>query len=119
MLKKIRENDLLESLTYRLVQADFDYEKKNEPGVKRKSRYRKYNKKEKAVFDTVFRIRENFAKKLNKPPNSVIANEQIFQIAEHRLDVKNINFSKIVPILDRSKIIQEIFDEISKLSTDK
>ena len=108
LLKKIQENDLVEALAYRLAKAEFDYEKKNEPGVKKKTRYSKFNQKEQSVFDIVFRIREKFAQNVNKPPNSVLDNEQVFQIAENRLDIADARFGKAVPIPVRKKMIQEI-----------
>ena len=39
LLKKIKEQDLIEALAYRLATADFDYDKKSIPGVKKKTRY--------------------------------------------------------------------------------
>ena len=113
MLKKIKENDLIESLAYRLAMAEFDHEKKNEPGVKKKVRYIKLNRKEKTIFNIVFRIREEYARNLNKPPNSVISNEQVFQIAENELEIGNMNFGKTVPVPFRKKMIKEISHALS------
>ena len=113
LLKKTKEKDLVESLVYRLTRSDFDYEKKSMPGVKKKTRYLKLSPEEKKVFDNIFSIREDFAKKLDKPPNSVISNEQVFQIAEHMLEIDSIKFNQAVPVPYRKKLIHEISAALS------
>ena len=118
LLKRIKEEDLIESLVYRLAKSDFDYEKKSIPGVKKKTRYRKLNQRAKNVFNIVFRIRDNFAKNLDRPPNSVISNEQVFRIAENTLDIKSVKFNNAVPIRLRKTIINEISVALSSKSTE-
>jgi len=108
LIKKIKEHDLVESLAYRLAKAEFDYEKRSIPGVKKKPRYMKLGQKDKSLFEAVYSIRERFAKDMNIPPNSVFSNEQVFQIAERKLHIENIQFGKEVAPLLRKEIIKEI-----------
>jgi ribonuclease D len=118
LLKRIRVNNLVESLAYRLAASDFDYDKKSIPGVKKKNRYIKLNQWEKNTFNIILNIRETFAEKLDKPPNSVISNEQLFQIAEDTLKIEKVNFNRSVPVSVRKTLINEISSAISSKSAD-
>jgi ribonuclease D len=118
LLSRIAEQNLIEDLAHHLARADFDYEKKSIPSVKKKTRYRKLNQRGKKVFDTVFMIRDKSARKLDKPPNSVMSNEQVFRIAENTLEIENVRFDKVVPMPARKTLINEISAAISSnLST--
>ena len=110
LLKRIRENDLMDTLACRLDKPEFDYEKRNAPGVKKKSRYKKYNQQKKKIFDVIFRIRERYAKEIDKPPNTVFANEQLFQLVEKNREIEDICFGKPVPTEVRKRIINELSD---------
>ncbi len=108
LLKIIKEADLPDLLVTRLAKTEFDYEKKTVPRVKKKSRYKRYTQERKAMFDMIFRVREKFAKEIDKPPNSVIPNEQLFHLAEKKSDIADICFGKPVPIEVRKRIVKEI-----------
>ena len=51
------------------------------PGVKKKGQYKKLHPKQRQRFDVLFETRDKLARELNKPPNNVLSNERLFQLA--------------------------------------
>jgi len=108
LMKLIIDRELYESLILRIVQKDPVVKIHALPGLKRKRRYKDLKKGSKAEFDKIYDVREEYAKKLNWPPNNVITNDNIFQLAENkvRIDQGIVHFK--VPGKYRSEIIRKI-----------
>jgi ribonuclease D len=96
LLKKIIEENLYEKLLIGEIQNNRDIKYDSIPGVKKRKSYKLLAPHMKKRFDSVFTVRDKFAKKLNLPPNSVISNDILFDLAKtgRRLD-SSIIHSKI------------------------
>ncbi len=82
---------------------------------KKKPRYFKLNQVARRTFDLVFDIREQHARTLDKPPNSVITNEQLFDVVERKRKVAEIEFGKTVPHRVRQGMRQEITETLPRI----
>jgi len=73
------KNDLLLTKDYRRTPGE---------NLRKKMAYRRLSRADQARFDKVFHIREQYAKNANLPPNAVIENSELFEIARNvkRLD---------------------------------
>ena len=81
-----------------------EYKKKNEaivnkpvsmiftPGVFKKDQYKNLNKKNREILKSLFTKRDEYAKQLNLPPNSVVANTDLFHLSTFKLRAENIPF---------------------------
>jgi ribonuclease D len=114
LLDKIKSRDLVETLAYRLTEPEYNYERKSIPGVKKKDRYKKLSRPDKAVFDVVFLVRDAIAKELDRPPNYILSNDQLFLIARRDMSRSDIRFGKTVTIAMKERIGQAVNAALSR-----
>jgi ribonuclease D len=81
------------------------------PGMLRSNRFRKLNAEIRERIQAYYWIRDEFARELNLPPNSVISNDQLFKLAQNQISVDDIRFTGQVPSevqnILRGKIAQQ------------
>ena len=81
LLDLIKERRLVDELVLRLVQDPPEFNPNPIPTIQKSREYRELSSREKARFQKILDLREEVAKKLNCPPNVVIAKDLMFLIA--------------------------------------
>lgn len=68
-----------------------------EPGVFRSNRFRRLRRGEKQEFRRLFDIRDRFARELDLPPNSVVANNDLFALAVGQITPSDLRGHRRLP----------------------
>lgn len=110
LMDKILEEKLYEKLLIGEIRNTGEIKYDSIPGVKKRKSYKMLAPHMKKRFDSVFTVRDKFAKELNLPPNSVISNDVLFDLAKtgRRLD-SSIIHSKISRV-KKSEILVNLKD---------
>ncbi len=115
LIDKIRSEDKIEQLIYRLVSVDNSYDKKTIPGIFKTPDYKRMRRAEKNRYEKVVEIREAHAKALNLPPNTVLTKRDIASIARNPESVKKLRFDRKIPAQVRSRIINEVLEGVTEV----
>lgn len=110
LLKQVTDKNLIEDYLNRLVKKDNRVKINPIPGVKRKREYKKLSQKQKIIFDIIFDIRDKYARKLNWPPNNVISNTLLHQIAKGIEPLEKSIHPK-VPRSSKERMIRDYLDK--------
>ena len=94
LIRLIQEKNKAEQLLYSFAGIDIDYDKKSIPGIKKNKAYISLNADRKNKFDRILNARENIARRIDRPPNFVFSNDQVFKIVQNRLRPGEIIFGK-------------------------
>ena len=78
------------------------------PGLLRSRRFRNLTKKEQNVFGKLFSVRDIYAQRFNLPPNTVLKNEMLFQLATKRVSIKDVVPGKTIPNEQTKQIIKDM-----------
>lgn len=112
LLSEIVEKGLLEKFILRNLQAQNKphiYDKR--PKLMRSRNFLELKNKEQGVFEKLFNTREEHAKKLNLPPNSVLLNDLLFKLTTSKVNLQKTNLGKNIP--ERTK--DQIFEEMERI----
>ena len=88
-----------------------DYTRSPGTSIRRTRGFLALSPAEKKQFESIFAIREKYAKALNKPPNNVITNHELLRIAKNPEQLKSMRFSGKL----ESRIIHAIRHEMNAL----
>lgn len=80
----------------------------SKPKLFQSGRYIGLTNGEKRIFERLFEIRDKFAKIINYPPNSVLANDLLFELTTANTTVRSVKFSDRIPFKIKSGIIEEL-----------
>ncbi|MBF9016418.1 MULTISPECIES: 3'-5' exonuclease [unclassified Oceanispirochaeta] len=81
------------------------------PGVLKKNRFKKMPQECRDLFKKLFECREEYAERLNMPPNSVVSNENVFRLSQGEMRLNHLHFHGRVPGRNREALLQD-FSEI-------
>ena len=87
LLGLIKQQDMIEQLVYRFARTNVNYDKVSIPSIKKKKKYGSLSVVEKQKCDEIYNMREAIAKRLDRPPNYVFSNEQLFEIVLRHMAV--------------------------------
>jgi ribonuclease D len=80
------------------------------PGVLRSRRFERLSKSRQRKFERLYGIREIYAERLDMPPNSVVANNDLFAVAAGKLALSDLRPNRRVP----RKIFEELRTEMRR-----
>jgi ribonuclease D len=89
---------------------DRDPDVNRKPGIFRSGRMKRLSREARSEFERIFEVRERHAKALDLPPNTVIANNDLFALAAGELEPDQLRGNKRVS----QQKIEEIKMEISR-----
>ena len=84
---------VLENLKRQDQQPDVD----RKAGVLRSGRFKRLSSAQKTEFERIFEIRERHARELDLPPNTVVANNDLFAVVTGGMSIKDIRGNRRVP----------------------
>ena len=70
--------------------------------------YQKLNAEAKKRFEDLFQRREAIARDFNLPPNSVVENAQLFELARARLTINQVRFNRRLSDADCRRVVREL-----------
>ncbi len=111
MMKKIVEKNLVEEMAFRIASSHLDYDRKTVPGIFKTPAYKKMSKKAKEAYARAVDIREEIAKEVNCPPNTVLTKQDLADIAYDRGAIQRIRFNKRLPESARNKLRERILGD--------
>lgn len=80
------------------------------PGVLRSRRFERLSKRRQREFERLYKIREIYAERLDMPPNSVVANNDLFAMAAGTLALADLRPNRRVP----GRIFEELRTEMRR-----
>jgi len=83
LLKKVIDEGLYERLLLGEIKNNREFKYSSIPGIKKKKPYKLLSPRMRDKFDQIFNVRDKYAKKMNLPPNSVISNDDLFNLAKN------------------------------------
>ncbi|MFW5743689.1 MAG: HRDC domain-containing protein [Spirochaetota bacterium] len=93
------ENERLESIEPNL---------NRKPGVFRSAAHKRLSPEQKREFQRLYEIRDRHARDLDLPPNTVVANKELFALARGAMDVSSITGNRRVPAERLERIRKEM-----------
>ena len=66
------------------------------PGLFKKNRFKKLPPESRALMEKLFEIRDEYAERMDLPPNSVVSNEDLFSLSCGQMKAEEIRFSRQV-----------------------
>lgn len=78
------------------------------PGVFRSGRYRRLSREQQSEFTRLYEIRDRHARDLDLPPNTTVANNDLFALTEGRITVDEIQGNRRVPVGRLQRIREEM-----------
>lgn len=113
LLARILERGLLEKFILRNLQVqNKPHRYSTKPKLLQSGRFFKLSKKKQVLFERLFKVREETAKRLNKPPNAVITNDRLFRLAADNRPVTDSDLGNRISSGERARIISEINREL-------
>ncbi|MDC7235898.1 MAG: 3'-5' exonuclease [Spirochaetales bacterium] len=103
-----------------------EYEQKNQlvqtreislnpvPGIFRKNRFKKMPADSRQLFRQLFDSREEYAERLDIPPNFLVTNENLFRLCQREMRIKHIRFHGRVP----HNISEALLQDFSRILED-
>jgi len=80
----------------------------SKPKLFQSGRYIGLTDREKRIFERLFEVRDKFAKIINYPPNSVLANNLLFDLTTANITVREVAFTDRIPLKIKNGIIEEL-----------
>ena len=109
LLADIVSNGLLDQFILKNMQSQNKphvYDKR--PGLFRSAKYKALSKPQQAVFRALFDLRDKVARHVNLPPNTVMLNDHLAQLASARMAIHRVKFDRRVPPAIRHQLILDI-----------
>lgn len=111
LFQEIIDNNLMDRFLLRNLQAqNKPHVYNSRPRLLRSKNFKMMKNREQMLFETLYNIREKYAKRLNHPPNSVLPNELLFRLAMSQAKLSKRHFGKRVP----RKAVHEIMQEMKE-----
>ena len=80
----------------------------SQPKLFQSRRYINLTDREKRVFERLFEVRDRYAKIINYPPNSVLANDLLFELTTANITVREVGFTEKIPLKIKNGIIEDL-----------
>lgn len=108
LVEKIKDQDKVEELIFKLAGTFKDFDKKFVPGIFKTTAYRKMSRAKKSKYEKIVDIREACAKELNVPANTVLTKQDLVLVTEDTDKIRRIRFHPKVPRSIRGRLIDDI-----------
>ena len=113
LLQRLEAAGLLEEFQQRNeIVCNRDYRRKPGQRHTKMKGYRYLEKQEKELLRRLFGVRDRHAKRMNMPPNNVVANQDLMELARRRLTPERLGFIRRIREGDRQRIVQELQQEM-------
>ena len=113
LLQRLETAGLLEEFHKRNeIVCNRDYRRKPGQRHTKMKGYRYLKKQEKEVLRRLFGVRDRHARRMDMPPNNVIANQDLMELARRRLSPERLGFIRRIRESDRRRIVQELQHEM-------
>lgn len=103
--KLIKKNLMDEFILRNILIQTKDYQRSIESKYEKIFGYKKLNKTEKIKVRKIHDIRDKYAKKINLPPNHIIANRKLFDLVRGSISIDELIFPKR---MNRKSIVKEL-----------
>jgi ribonuclease D len=97
LLKMIDAAGLTHNLLHTVIKRRNEFDSKTVPTAFRSFEYKSLNQQQRKRFESIYAIRDSFARKLNCPPDCVLNKKQMAEIAMDSNYIAQLEFSKRVP----------------------
>jgi ribonuclease D len=104
LIKRVQKENKVQSLLDEIIRNKNDFDSKSIPTVYKSYDYKMLTKKEKEQFDILYKIRDEYARELDYPPNNVIKNEVLFDLVKRKKTYESMDFG--------SKVNEKVKDKI-------
>jgi len=108
LLQKIKDEDKVEQLIFKLAGTFKDFDKKSVPGIFKIPAFRKMSRMKKDKYTKIVELREACAKELNLPANTVLTKQDLVAVTEDSESIRRVRFHQKVPRGMRDKLIEDV-----------
>ncbi|RKX89434.1 MAG: hypothetical protein DRZ90_17170 [Spirochaetes bacterium] len=96
LLQKIKDEDKIEQLIFKLAGTFKDFDKKSVPGIFKTPAFRKMSRAKKDKYTKIVELREACAKELNVPANTVLTKQDLVDVTENSENIRRVRFHQKV-----------------------
>jgi ribonuclease D len=114
LLADIVGNSLLDQFILKNMQSQNKphlYDRK--PTLFRSAKYKALDRPQQRVFKALYDLRDKVAKHVNLPPNTVLQNDYLAQLASARVAVHRVRFDRRVPDAMKNQLIQDMAEVLA------
>ncbi|MDC7219021.1 MAG: ribonuclease D [Spirochaetales bacterium] len=108
LMEQIVSRGLVEDMGFRIAAGHLDLDRKTVPGIFKTPAYKKMSGAQKEKYRRLVEIREEFAKKLNVPPNTILTKQDLADITYDTAAVKRVQFNRKVRDGEKRRIIEAV-----------
>jgi len=108
LLRKIKDEDKVEQILFKLAGTFKNFDKKPVPGIFKTPAFRKMSRAKKDKYTKIVELREVCAKKLNVPANTVLTKQNLVDVTENSENIRRIRFHQKVPREMREGLIEDV-----------
>jgi len=108
LLQKIKDEDKVEQLIFKLAGTFKDFDKKSVPGIFKIPAFRKMSRMKKDKYTKIVELREACARELNLPANTVLTKQDLVAVTEDSESIRRVRFHQKVPRGMRDKLIEDV-----------
>lgn len=109
LLRRLYETGKMEHyILENTKRQDHEPDVNRKPGIFRSGRHRKLSQKQQRAFARIYEIRDQHARELDLPPNTVLANNDLFAIVTGEMAVSAVRGNRRVPAATLDAIKREI-----------
>ena len=108
LLSKIKVEDKVEKLIFKLAGTFKDFDKKSVPGIFKTPAFRRMNRGMKDRYTKIVELREACAKELNVPANMILTKQDLVSVTEDTGRIRSIRFHRVVPRDMREKLADDV-----------
>lgn len=97
LMKMINAAGLNTELLYTVIKRRNEFDNKTVPSAFKSAEYKSLDDNDRKRFEKIYMVRDNFAQKINCPPDCVLTKKQMADIARDSSSISQISFSRRVP----------------------
>jgi len=108
LLQKIKNEDKVEELIFKLAGTFKDFDKKPVPGIFKTPAFRKMSRGRKEKYTKIAELRDACARELNLPANTILTKQDLVSVTEDSQNIRRVRFHQRVPGGMREKLIEDV-----------
>jgi len=108
LLEKIKTEDKVEQLIFKLAGTFKDFDKKSVPGIFKTPAFRKMSRAKKEKYTKIAELRDVCARELNVPANTVLTKQDLVSVTEDSQNIRRVRFHQKVPRGMREELIEDV-----------
>mgnify|MGYP006292668193 FL=1 len=98
LLEKLANNKLLDTyILENLKRQDQEPDVNRQPGILRSGRFKRLSATQQQEFQRLYDIRDRYARQLDLPPNTVVANNDLFSLVAGKLSAESLRGNRRIP----------------------